>query len=286
LPHLWPTCSSSGSPPLITARYFSSNPSDSRSLRTPCPPPTCAAGRQGITPAFGYSAPHPSAEGTLTLLIHALPSAHYGPVRLPPRPPLLAASRPLPSPATGLPRLLASPFQRAVPITPADRTGAPVITSPCTRPSPHFGRVGIGIMDFEACSGFTCVTARWIARPPEAAFVTRLRPVRLPVQAAHQLPDQSTTFWAEPSSAGDTRLRGAPKRTQFSRQQNAARSHNGLHSEVILPQDRRQPVLADSRHGNDAFYSMVCRPKTSSANRIWPAWRQRVASYRLRRSSA
>ena len=28
------------------------------------------------------------------------------------------------------------------------------------------------------------------------------------------------------------------------------------------------------------------RSKVSSANRIWPAWRQRVASYRLRRSSA
>ncbi len=28
------------------------------------------------------------------------------------------------------------------------------------------------------------------------------------------------------------------------------------------------------------------RSKASSANRIWPAWRQRVASYRLRRSSA
>jgi hypothetical protein len=40
-------------------------------------------GQRGITPAFGYSAPHPSAGGTLTLLIHALPSAHYDPVRLP-----------------------------------------------------------------------------------------------------------------------------------------------------------------------------------------------------------
>src|SRR5436189_5650037 len=40
-------------------------------------------GQRGITPAFGYSAPHPSAGGTLTLLIHALPSAHYEPVRLP-----------------------------------------------------------------------------------------------------------------------------------------------------------------------------------------------------------
>src|SRR6266478_2333672 len=27
--------------------------------------------------AFGYSAPHPSAEGTSTPMIHALPSAHY-----------------------------------------------------------------------------------------------------------------------------------------------------------------------------------------------------------------
>ena len=86
MPHLWPTCSSSGSPPLITARYFSSDSSDSESLRTPCPPPACAAGRQGITPAFGYSAPHPSAGGTLTLLTHALPSTHYKPLRHPTAP--------------------------------------------------------------------------------------------------------------------------------------------------------------------------------------------------------
>src|SRR6476620_1517105 len=91
LPYLWPTCSSSGSPPLITARYFSSNPSDSGSLRTPCPPPACAAGRQGIIPAFGYSAPHPSAGGTLTLLIHALPGAHYEPLCHPRAPSLSLA---------------------------------------------------------------------------------------------------------------------------------------------------------------------------------------------------
>ena len=34
------------------------------------------------TLAFGCSAPHPSAGGTLTLLTHTLPSAHYGEVRL------------------------------------------------------------------------------------------------------------------------------------------------------------------------------------------------------------
>src|ERR1022692_3013076 len=32
-------------------------------------------GQRGITPAFGYSAPHSGAGGTLTLLTHALPSA-------------------------------------------------------------------------------------------------------------------------------------------------------------------------------------------------------------------
>ena len=38
-------------------------------------------GQRGVTPAFGYSTPHPGARGTLTLLISALPSAHCGPLR-------------------------------------------------------------------------------------------------------------------------------------------------------------------------------------------------------------
>ena len=110
-----------GGPHLTTARYFSSCPSDSRSLRTPCPPgyseqlapgppwpvsgfrlrarlgfsiPVCSPGQRGVTPAFGYGAPHPSAEGTSTPLTHALPSAHYGQVRL-----LWAAHRRLRPPA-------------------------------------------------------------------------------------------------------------------------------------------------------------------------------------------
>jgi hypothetical protein len=83
------------------------------------------------------------------------------------------------------------------------------IPSPSTRPSPLFRRVGVRTFTFEACSGFTRVTARRIAQPPKAAFVTRLRPGRLPSQIARQLPDQSTTLWVESSSTGDTRLRGA-----------------------------------------------------------------------------
>ena len=83
------------------------------------------------------------------------------------------------------------------------------IASPLTRPSPFPRRVGIRIFTFEACSGFTRVTARWIAQPPKAAFVTRLQPSQLPDQAARQLPEQSTTLRVEPSSTGDTRRRGA-----------------------------------------------------------------------------
>jgi hypothetical protein len=65
------------------------------------------------------------------------------------------------------------------------------IASSLTRPSPNGRRVGIRIVTFEACSGFTHVTARQIAQPPKAAFVTRLQPFRLPGRAARQLPDQS-----------------------------------------------------------------------------------------------
>ena len=40
------------------------------------------------------------------------------------------------------------------------------IASPLTQPSPNGRRVGIRIVTFEACSGFTHVTARRIAQPP------------------------------------------------------------------------------------------------------------------------
>ena len=130
---------------------------------------------------------------------------------------LSATLRPLPSPATGLPRLPESPFRRAVPTTPADRDGCACRLLPRSRGLPRNGRrVGIRIVTFEACSGFTRVTARRIAQPPKAAFVTRLRPGRLPSRAARQLPDQSTTLWVEPSSTGDTRLRGALQNACFS----------------------------------------------------------------------
>src|SRR4051812_18900310 len=89
------------------------------------------------------------------------------------------------------------------------------IASPLTRPSPFPRRVGIRIFTFEACSGFTRVTARWLAQPPKAAFVTRPPPSQLPDQTARQLPEQSTTLRVEPSSTGDTRRRGALRNAGF-----------------------------------------------------------------------
>jgi len=73
----WPTGSSSGQPPSITARYFSSCPSDSTSRWTPCPPKVYASGRRRITVVFGYDAPHSSPRGTSTLPNNALLSTHY-----------------------------------------------------------------------------------------------------------------------------------------------------------------------------------------------------------------
>ena len=61
----------------------------------------------------------------------------------------------------------------------------------------------------------THVTARRIAQPPKAAFVTRLRSSRLPDRTARQLPEQSTILWAESSSTGDPRLRGAPQNRDY-----------------------------------------------------------------------
>ncbi|MGY3573052.1 hypothetical protein ACVMB1_000256 [Bradyrhizobium sp. USDA 4504] len=41
--------------------------------------PSCSPGQRGITPAFGYSAPHSSTEGPSITMTQALPSTHYKP---------------------------------------------------------------------------------------------------------------------------------------------------------------------------------------------------------------
>ena len=89
------------------------------------------------------------------------------------------------------------------------------IASPHVRPSPNDRRVGIRIRTFEACSGFTFVTARRIAQRPKAAFVAGLQPSQLPGRAACQLPDQSTIIRVRPSLSDSSRPRGARSIASF-----------------------------------------------------------------------
>src|SRR3954470_6744509 len=125
-------------------------------------------GQRGITPAFGYSAPHPSAGGTLTLLIHALPSAHYGPIRHLKPPTLVLADSSLDSAlrlstATDFPCCALSMFRACCHHYPGRTSGCVSRSLPrWHRPSPLFWRVGSHIGSFEACSVFTRVAARTV----------------------------------------------------------------------------------------------------------------------------
>ena len=77
MPHLWPTGSSYGVAPSITARYFSSCPSDSTSRWTPCPPVVL---RQitNVGPSPWLYPPFPAPCPLRVLPIHFLrPARHY-----------------------------------------------------------------------------------------------------------------------------------------------------------------------------------------------------------------
>jgi hypothetical protein len=92
----------------------------------------------------------------------------------------------------GLPRL---PNPCLDVLCPLPRRTVPVRLSAASRsmrPSPYSGRVGVHNFPFGACSGFTHVTARRVAQPPEAAFVAGLRHGQLPNRTACQLPGQPT----------------------------------------------------------------------------------------------
>ena len=178
--------------------------------------PSSSSGQRGITPAFGYSAPHPSARGTSTLLNKR------------------AAQRTLwPSPTPRLAAALSGdvrgrdPHQSRASLTDPDHlpcmpcslprwtgSGARWLAS-CAfprgfflsvLPSPLSGRVGVHITTFEACSSFTRVTACRVAHPPYVGFIARLRPGRFPGSER----SQATKFnqqppWVGPSPTGDLR---------------------------------------------------------------------------------
>ena len=137
--------------------------------------PFTFSGPRGITPAFGYGAPHPSARGTLTLLSNALLSAHYGPLRHPRRPGLALTSCRLTAARSplGLPVLHLVPFVcMPSPIPRQDRWARSLVLSHRHRPSLDSPRVGSCITLFEACTAFTLVTACKLAKSPIATLYT------------------------------------------------------------------------------------------------------------------
>jgi hypothetical protein len=109
---------------------------------------------------------------------------------------------------SGSPLLPVSPFQRAVPITPADRTSARVdcfliraafpVSLAGRHPHLHFR----GLLRLHSRYGPQDRSAAQGGLRHEASAR------QLPNRAARQLPDQSTSIWAESSSTGDTRLSG------------------------------------------------------------------------------
>jgi hypothetical protein len=105
----------------------------------------------------------------------------------------VAVSRSLPSPQRVSPR-----FTDHLPDVPCT---LPRRTEPVHCRHPRF--------TFEVCSGFTRVTARAVAQPLYAAFVTRLRHGQLPARAARQLPDRSTPIWVDSASTCYPCPRGA-----------------------------------------------------------------------------
>ncbi len=99
----------------------------------------------------------------------------YDPVRLPSGPSPSAMSKPRPPTARVSLDYPHHPSRVPCPIPRQTEQVLVTIASLFARPSPGKRRVGICIDSFEACSDFTRVTAHWIAQPPKAAFVTRLR---------------------------------------------------------------------------------------------------------------
>ena len=169
----------------------------------------------GITPIIGPRCLHPHPE------VRVLPSPgitrlprYCDPLRVPAEPPSLARAWELTCARTGVPPIA----QTTCPACRAHYPGGPEpvpasVTSRSVRPSPFLRRVGVHDFTFEACSGFTHVTAGRVARPPMVAFVTRLRLGPLPAQAACQLPDLPTTIWVGLAPTSDLRRWGALRNT-------------------------------------------------------------------------
>ena len=120
----------------------------------------------------------PSPSSTSTPEVRALPSAgvtqprqYYDPVRRPPGPPSRRCRRRDLRPTRASPYYPAHPPDMPCPLPRWTGAGASVGCFPAPPgPSPYLRRVGVHDFTFEACSGFTRVTACRIAQPPNGGL--------------------------------------------------------------------------------------------------------------------
>ncbi len=111
------------------------------------------------------------------------------------------------SPVVGFPRCPENLSHGLFPIPRWTTSGAYVGDFPVVqRPSPISGRVGVHDFTFEACSGFTRVTARAIASLPEGD----LCPCRFGLRRAGSYRVEPTPTRVDLSATGPPRPRGAP----------------------------------------------------------------------------
>ncbi len=135
------------------------------SLKSPDTFRCCQAHHQSPILVFFESVPEVRALSSAGI---TRPQRSYGPVRLPPSPPPIAALEVRPPAGTGLPRLPRPPSQRTVPITPVDRNGCMRRLLPhSARPSPTDRRVGIhNVTDLRpAQTSLALRTAGSLSRP-------------------------------------------------------------------------------------------------------------------------
>ena len=143
------------------------------------------------------------------------------------------------------------------------------IASPLVQPSPNGRRVVIRIDTFEACSGFTHVTARRIAQPPKVTFVARPTH-QLPSETARQLPDLSTIIRVRSSLTDGSRPRGALPEAVVSRREMPASASAGSDCSMLIVQEGSYSLSAIAA-ASRAFVGLALRDRLIVMSWYWEA---------------
>ena len=138
------------------------------------------------------------------------PQRYDDPVRLPPTPPPKGGAEAATLVPRGSPPITRTTLPTCRAHYPGGSSGCACRLLPrsCSLPQMAGGSASALSLSRPAQASLTLRPAGSLSRP-QATFVTRLQPLRLPARAARQLPDQSTTLRVESSSTDDSRLRGA-----------------------------------------------------------------------------